>query len=62
MGLVRRSVAAEGYHGDREARAQGSLTACYRELLEETHVTVRRQQGSLGLWRICYVPNPCSPL
>lgn len=33
MGLVRRSIAAEGYHGDREARAQGSLAACYRELL-----------------------------
>lgn len=25
VGLVRRSIAAVGYHGDREARAQGSL-------------------------------------
>lgn len=49
-----KAIAAVGYHGDREARAQGSLQpakgSCWE--LEENHVTVMRQQGSLGFWRI----------
>lgn len=57
-----------GYHGDREARAQGSLQpakgSCWE--LEENHVTVMRQQGPWGLGEFIMSPsplnNPLSPI